>query len=64
MIKQIVGFALLIVFLSFLGNKFYNAVKDVEYASLLTFFTVLILIIIIVGVGRQLRGYWTGHQSL
>lgn len=57
MIKQIVGFIFLIVFLSFLGNKFYTAVEDMEYASLIIFATVLVLIVIIIGVGKQLRGY-------
>ena len=57
MIKQIVGFIFLIVFLSFLGNKFYTAVEDMEYASLIIFAAVLVLIVIIIGVGKQLRGY-------
>jgi hypothetical protein len=57
MIKQIVGIIFLLVFLSFLGNKFYDAVKDMEYASLIIFGAVLVLLIVIIGVGKQLKGY-------
>lgn len=57
MIKQIVGWILLIVFLSFLGNKFYDAVEDMEYASLIIFFACLVVLLIIYGVLKQLRGY-------
>ncbi len=57
MIKQIVGFIFLGVFLYFLGYKFYLAVHDMEYASLITFGSVIIVLIAIVGVGKQLRGY-------
>jgi len=57
MIKQIIGAIMLIVFLSFLGNKFYNALKDVEYGSLIMYICALVLIVVIIGVGKQVRGY-------
>jgi hypothetical protein len=57
MIKQVIGWGLLIVFIGFLGNKFYHAVEDLPYAGLITYLSVMILILILIGVGRQLRGY-------
>lgn len=57
MIKQIVGFIFLIVFLSFLGYKFTLALDGVPYASLIAYFSVLIVVIIVLAVAKQLRGY-------
>lgn len=57
MIKQIVGAIFLIIFISFLANKLYNALKDVEYGSLIMYICVLVVIVIVLGVGKQLRGY-------
>ena len=57
MIKQIVGIIFLLVFLSFLGNKFYHAVEDMEYASLIIFGAIIVVLLIILGVAKQLRGY-------
>ncbi|MDX1686177.1 MAG: hypothetical protein R3275_13145 [Saprospiraceae bacterium] len=57
MVKQIVGSIFLIVFIGFLGNKFYHAVEDLPYASLIIFLAVVITIIVIIAVAKQLRGY-------
>lgn len=47
----------LLTFLSFLGYKFYIAVEDMEYASLIIFGAVLVIMVVLIGVGKQLRGY-------
>jgi len=57
MVKQLLGIIFLCTFISFLGYKFYNTVKYMEYAGVITFLCALILIVVLLGVGKQLRGY-------
>ena len=57
MIKQIIGFIFLMAFIGYMGHKFYKAVEDTQYASLIIYLSVIILIIILIGVGKQLKGY-------
>ena len=57
MIRQIIGMIFLLTFLSFLGYKFYIAVEDMEYASLIIFGAVLVILVVLIGVGKQLKGY-------
>jgi len=57
MIKQLLGFILLGAFLSFMGYKFYNTVKYMEFAGLIIFLAIVVLLVIILGIGRILKGY-------
>ena len=57
MVKQVVGFIFLIAFLTFLGYKFTLALDGVPYASLIAYLSVLIIVVIVLAVAKQLRGY-------
>lgn len=57
MIKQVIGFIFLAVFIGFLGNKFYHAVEDLPYADIIIFLAIIIVIVVLIAVGKQLRGY-------
>ena len=56
MIKQIIGIIFLLSFIGYLGSKFYNAIEGNQYASLIMYFCSILLIVVLLGVGKQLKG--------
>ncbi len=55
MIKQLLGIIFLITFLSFLGYKFYSAIRYMESAGIIIFAGVVILLVVLLAVMKLLR---------
>jgi len=54
LLKQIIGYSLGTVFLSFLAYKFYNSVEDQEGASLIMWLACVILFILVLVIRKVL----------
>ncbi|MFT5166945.1 MAG: hypothetical protein ACI8P3_002177 [Saprospiraceae bacterium] len=53
-LKQIIGYTLGTVFLSFLGYKFYKAVEHMEAANLIIWFACVMLLFLFFGIRKIL----------
>jgi len=53
--KRVMGFTFLVIFIGMLINKFGDAVGDSDNPEVVTFLSVIILIVILLGVYRVIR---------
>jgi len=53
--KRVMGFTFLVLFIGLLINKFQDAVGDSDNPEVVTFLSVIILIVVLLGVYRVIR---------